>query len=298
MPYKTNYKKLNSIGRELEDDCNVSIDELEDDAPCKLSQYVSTPTQAHREAQGKLQQSDFTSTSLAKVQSNTVLTRKEEEVEVEQPVSQQRGIDLTQVISYGLKLIVINDIDNNFLPVMSLNFSNFKVQVDSNAKQMCAWTDLKTSANFFNVNIGVWEPFIEKFTIKVMMNQEILAKKQNLQFAITTPLNINITEKLLQNIYESNHAWIQVSSQFDDFMQEFEQATKALAANNPFKHLLEPRKKRSSTQHQTGKRAQTSRKTIMLNSFGLNRLQVLPEMSVQEEAMMLHTSSDPKVNEE
>ena len=43
------------------------------------------------------------------------------------PSEQIRGIDQIQIVSYGLKFIVINDIDNNFLPVLSTNFSNFKV---------------------------------------------------------------------------------------------------------------------------------------------------------------------------
>jgi hypothetical protein len=38
-----------------------------------------------------------------------------------------RGINQMQIVSHGLKFIVINDIDNNFLPVMSTNFSNFKI---------------------------------------------------------------------------------------------------------------------------------------------------------------------------
>lgn len=116
---------------------------------------------------------------------------------------------------------MINDIDNNFLPVMSLNFSNFKVQMDTNQKQMCLWTDLQMSANFFNVNIGVWEPFIEKFNVKLMVNQEILARKQNIQFMINSPLNINVTEKLIQNIHESSESFGSISSKFDEFIQVY-----------------------------------------------------------------------------
>jgi len=68
-----------------------------------------------------------------------------------------------EVVSDGLKLIIINDRDNNFLPVLSTNFSDFSVHWDFNSKQSCLWTDLNCSLNFFNVNIGVWEPFIERF---------------------------------------------------------------------------------------------------------------------------------------
>ena len=96
----------------------------------------------------------------------------DEEVSKE-ALPQNRGIDQIQIVSHGLKFIVINDIDNNFLPVLSTNFSNFKVQWDHNSKQSCIWTDLNSSINFFNVNIGVWEPFIEQFEVKLMINEEI-----------------------------------------------------------------------------------------------------------------------------
>lgn len=71
------------------------------------------------------------------------------------------GVNEVEVVSHGLKFIIINDLNKNFLPVLSTNFSNFNVKWDSNNKQSCVWTDLTLSVNFFNVNIGIWEPFIE-----------------------------------------------------------------------------------------------------------------------------------------
>jgi hypothetical protein len=56
--------------------------------------------------------------------------------------------------------------------------------------------------------------------MKLMATQEILAKKQNIQLSINTPLNINFTEKLVQNLYESNLSWSQISSKFDDFVED------------------------------------------------------------------------------
>ena len=120
-----------------------------------------------------------------------------------------------QVVSHGLKLIIINDIDNNFLPVLSTNFSNFKITMDKNAKQFCIWTDLTISVNFFNVTVGVWEPFIEQFTMNLMTSTEVESNKQNLSVTVATPFNINLTEKLVQNLYESNKSWQIVSANFE-----------------------------------------------------------------------------------
>jgi len=114
------------------------------------------------------------------MRSSTTIKSKSKEADIVKEKSNQnqsRGIDQMQVVSHGIKLIIINDIDNNFLPVLSTNFSNFKVTMDSNVKQFCFWTDLTTSVNFFNVNIGVWEPFIEQFTMNIMTSTEIENKK-------------------------------------------------------------------------------------------------------------------------
>ena len=146
---------------------------------------------------------------------------------------QNRGIDQIQVVSHGLKLIVINDSDNNFLPVLSTNFSNFKVQWDHNAKQSCFWTDLNSSINFFNVSIGVWEPFVEQFGVKLMINQEVFAQKQNIQLTFTTPVNVNFTEQLVQNLYESQMSWQQVSENFESLMLEQEAIRKKFEELNP-----------------------------------------------------------------
>jgi hypothetical protein len=83
------------------------------------------------------------------------------------------------------------------------------------------WTDLNSSINFFNVNIGVWEPFIERFGVKLMMNEEIQANKQNISLSINTPFNLNFTEKLIENLYESSNSWKLVSDKFESFKLQY-----------------------------------------------------------------------------
>lgn len=47
----------------------------------------------------------------------------------------QRGVDELTFISQGLKLIVINDRDSNFLPIMSLNSSPCQIQAYMHSQQ-------------------------------------------------------------------------------------------------------------------------------------------------------------------
>ena len=98
---------------------------------------------------------------------------KEEILKEEETTFENKGIDQVQIVSHGLKLIFINDRNNNFLPVLSCNFSHFNVNMDYNERQSCIWTDLTSSCNFFNVKIGYWEPFIEKYNLKLMIKDEL-----------------------------------------------------------------------------------------------------------------------------
>lgn len=71
------------------------------------------------------------------------------------------------MVSHGAKLILINDKDNNFLPIMSINSSSFNINYDKSQKESLVWTDYTCSVNFFNVEVGVWEPFLEPFSVSI-----------------------------------------------------------------------------------------------------------------------------------
>ena len=71
-------------------------------------------------------------------------------------------------------MIFINDRDSNFLPIISINCSPFFVQWDFNSLKTAVATQIKFSANFFNVNIGRWEPFAEKFTVQMITNKDVI----------------------------------------------------------------------------------------------------------------------------
>lgn len=84
------------------------------------------------------------------------------------------------------------------------------------------WTDLTLSINFFNVNVGVWEPFLEPFQVKMLANQETAhGKNQNIQLNFYSTLNINFTEKLVTNLQESSKSWQIVNKKFELFEQKY-----------------------------------------------------------------------------
>ena len=46
-----------------------------------------------------------------------------------------------------------------------------------------------------------------KFNFKLILKEETIAKIKNVSLTFYTPLNINLTEKLFENLYESNQSW-------------------------------------------------------------------------------------------
>lgn len=69
-------------------------------------------------------------------------------------------------------MALINDRDNSFLPVMSFNSSPFAVLLLWNSLVKMVQGKFKLSMNFFNANIGKWEPFIEAFDFEIVSNQD------------------------------------------------------------------------------------------------------------------------------
>ena len=102
---------------------------------------------------------------------------------------------------------MINDRDSNFLPILSFNLSPCKLEWLYNSQHNSLETKLKISLNFFNVTIGRWEPFIERVQFYANLNQDRTFNKEHFQFKLDTPLKINMTEKLVENAFESNKSW-------------------------------------------------------------------------------------------
>ena len=59
---------------------------------------------------------------------------------------------------------------------------------------------LYLSVNFFNMNMGCWEPFLEKFSFSLLQLEDFQSKMSSLNLNFDSPINMNMTEKLVENI--------------------------------------------------------------------------------------------------
>jgi len=131
--------------------------------------------------------------------------------------AKQRTTDGVELVTNGLKIIMINDKDSNFLPIISLNTSPFSFDWKHDAQGRVVLGMVKASVNYFNVRIGRWEPFFEKFDLRLEGRVELEQKVERIEVCLPSLLNVNITEKLVENLYESKKSWTQYNEEYSEF---------------------------------------------------------------------------------
>ena len=123
-------------------------------------------------------------------------------------VPPKREVKVTnEFVTGGLKVIFINDKDCNFLPIISINSSPFEISSHLRPTYKNLLAELELSINYFNIKIGRWEPFIEKFKFHASVDQDLDSGFQATNIEFKECFNINITDKLIENLYDSRRAW-------------------------------------------------------------------------------------------
>lgn len=75
-------------------------------------------------------------------------------------------------MSYGFKILVINDSQQNFFPVLGISISELHFSSDQNDTQRAGQTQFSSAINFYNAEAGEWEPFIETFRVHFTIMEE------------------------------------------------------------------------------------------------------------------------------
>eukprot|EP00347_Sterkiella_histriomuscorum_P000566 403375355 len=135
-----------------------------------------------------------------------------------QAIKEERGVDQFQVVSYGLKVLIINDYLQNFFPVLGMSISEFHYSSDQNETQKAGITQFSSAINYYNAEAGEWEPFIETFKIHFTIMEEFKNQKRMMQCELPQSLSLNITEKLVKNLSNTYKSWL--SSSDEDTQQQ------------------------------------------------------------------------------
>jgi len=116
-----------------------------------------------------------------------------------------------------------------------------------------------------------------------------------MQLTFNSPLNLNFTEKLVENLYESQKYWQIVNERFEVFKQDQEslQKNRDEQVSTP---LLPQRHSQISQASPTTK--YPTRKTVMIKNFGLDDDDQAKDDGKVQEGHDVKDVSDPKFNEE
>ena len=116
-----------------------------------------------------------------------------------------------------------------------------------------------------------------------------------MQLTFNSPLNLNFTEKLVENLYESQKYWQIVNERFEVFKQDQESLQKS--RDEQVSTPLPPQRQSQSSQVSPTTKCPT-RKTVMIKNFGLDDDDQAKDDGKVYEGHEVKDALDPKFNEE
>jgi hypothetical protein len=74
------------------------------------------------------------------------------------------------------------------------------------------------SSEYFNIELGIWEPFLEQMTIQT----EQMEDKDTTNFTLVLPndTNLNITESCIRNLIFTYQSWMAMPNFLEDKVKD------------------------------------------------------------------------------
>lgn len=112
---------------------------------------------------------------------------------------------------HGLRVIIINDKENVFYPILYMNVERFKLALENKVEEaseegrpkarMAGETDVRLMISYYNNEIEYWEPFVERTNIRLSIEKH--ANEMLTYACFRTPLKVNLTEELIENVMQA-----------------------------------------------------------------------------------------------
>lgn len=93
---------------------------------------------------------------------------------------------------------MINDSENIFYPVMTVNLSEFDYKSVGEFGQFTGTSLIKMMISYYNPGASEWEPLIEKVKVELMTNKFKGQEFNLIQFK--SDFNVNISTQFMQTI--------------------------------------------------------------------------------------------------
>ena len=69
----------------------------------------------------------------------------------------------------GLHLMILNDSEKVFYPIIQTHIETFQFLNDNRSQVIQGQTEIKVMISYYNNRIDVWEPFLEITTIRISL---------------------------------------------------------------------------------------------------------------------------------
>lgn len=86
------------------------------------------------------------------------------------------NMNLFRIHSSGIQIVVINDYNNVFYLVLSINIPTFNLSIKNELEKSVGETLVKAMASYYNAQAGEWDPLIDKTRIHLLVDSHL---KQN-----------------------------------------------------------------------------------------------------------------------
>ena len=104
----------------------------------------------------------------------------------------------TKVQVAGLHMMIINDHESVFYPILQLNLEKLSLTVDNKPTGMKADTEIRVLLSYYNATLDAWEPFLERAHLRLTVAQN--PEKFACHCGLLSPLNFNISEELIETV--------------------------------------------------------------------------------------------------
>ena len=109
---------------------------------------------------------------------------------------------LIKYICSGVQVVLINDFNNIFYPVLTVNLANFEYKQVGEFGQYNGRCLVKAMLSYYNPSASEWEPLIEKVKIELMTNHY---KGQIFHLiSLKSDFNVNVSIELMQSLIQTS----------------------------------------------------------------------------------------------
>ena len=115
----------------------------------------------------------------------------------------------------NISVLFINDFDKGFTPVLECEIANLKMinsEYYSDEKTEVEMYLPLLTANYFNLELGEWEPLLEQFSLKAEISETVSLKIISATFA--KPVYFNLTQECLRNFVFTQQSWNATTPEF------------------------------------------------------------------------------------